>query len=200
MIVKKLILISEILTRRINIPPILFRRASGASWSINKCYCPRYLHFFIFRSRGEVFHIKRGKLCRHPIVKQSKRLYSLVICCCCMVMVSFNFTSREAFTGFPLIFTFPKRQASVAKVRVLKTRTAQSHLSMRTLCSSMRLFFAEIYFDGHPAQIEMLAEFVFEEPFVGIFHILTVAAEKSKHRVMQRQLLNIFYFRIFTFD
>src|SRR3954465_15272904 len=42
------------------------------------------------------------------------------------------FSVRAALTGSPPIFTWPPRHASAARVRVLYSRTAQSHLSIRT--------------------------------------------------------------------
>src|SRR5687768_18072974 len=41
-------------------------------------------------------------------------------------------TERDGLTASPLIFTWPARQAAVARERVLYRRTAQSHLSRRT--------------------------------------------------------------------
>src|SRR6266581_551618 len=49
-------------------------------------------------------------------------------------------TSRDGFTLLPPILTCPALQASVASERLLKSRTPQSHLSMRTLvCTSGRV-------------------------------------------------------------
>src|SRR5690606_18168150 len=54
-------------------------------------------------------------------------------------------TSREAFTGKSPISTRPFLQASVAILLVLKTRTAQSHLSTRTLSAMLFLFVEKIH-------------------------------------------------------
>lgn len=45
-------------------------------------------------------------------------------------IMSPTFSSREGFAFLPQTFTFLERQASVAKVRVLKNLVAQSHLSI----------------------------------------------------------------------
>src|SRR5688500_4629747 len=42
-------------------------------------------------------------------------------------------TSREGLTGVPAIVMWPARQAAEASERVLNKRTAQSHLSIRTV-------------------------------------------------------------------
>ena len=48
-------------------------------------------------------------------------------------IVSPTFTSRDAFTFTPPMETCPFPQASAAKERVLKIRTAHNHLSILTL-------------------------------------------------------------------
>jgi len=52
-----------------------------------------------------------------------------------MVIVSPTFISLEGFAGLFLTFIKPCLHASVAKVRVLYNRTAQSHLSNRSAWS-----------------------------------------------------------------
>jgi hypothetical protein len=55
-----------------------------------------------------------------------------LISCTSAEMISSIFTAREGLTVWPSILTFPFRQASAASDRVLKSRTAQSHLSSLT--------------------------------------------------------------------
>lgn len=51
---------------------------------------------------------------------------------CCTTTVSPVRTSRDALAGCPFTVTVPARQPSVARLRVLKMRTDQSHLSRRS--------------------------------------------------------------------
>lgn len=56
---------------------------------------------------------------------------------------SLIFTSREGFTFWPAISTWPFRQAAVARLRVLKILTAQSHLSIRMVLGCFACFSVE---------------------------------------------------------
>ena len=53
--------------------------------------------------------------------------------------ISPGLNSREGLAFISVTFTFPALHASVANERVLKTRVAQSHLSIRVECFESRM-------------------------------------------------------------